>query len=107
SRVRQIDRAAVSWENASDEENIGTEDLIRIDTTTQRHRVVGVGAETPHGGKTPSRQHRLHMRGKRRRRRAGGVIPYGFGEMDVAVPEARNDGLSVAINDPRISRNLH
>ena len=98
---------AIPRENAADEENIGAEDFVRIDAAAQRQRVVGVGAEIPHGGETPSRQHLLHVRRERRGRRAAGVLPHGFREMDVAVPEAGDDGLAGAIDHARIGRDLH
>ena len=78
-----------------------------VDAAAQRQRVCRVGPEIPHGGEAPSRQHLLHMCGKRCGRRAAGVAPHGFREMDVAVPEAGNDGLSAAIDDDGILRNLN
>ena len=44
---------------------------------------------------------------ERRRRRAAGVPPHGFREMDVAVPEAGHDRLAGAIDHARIGRDLH
>jgi hypothetical protein len=53
-----------------------------------------------------TRQHLVHMRDKRCGRRAAGVTPHGFREVDVAVPEAGDDGLARAIDHVRIGRNL-
>jgi hypothetical protein len=93
------------WVHIAGKKDIRTEHFARIDAAAQRQRVGRVGAQIPHGGETPSRQHLLHVRGERRGGCAGCIHPRSFGEMDVAVPEAGDDGFSGTIDNARIRRN--
>src|SRR5260370_7814055 len=93
-------------EDVAGKKDIGTRDLTGVDAAAERQRVVRVGAKIPNGGETPPRQHLPHMLFERRDRRAGRVFPHRLREMDVTIPEAGDDSLSSAVNDPRIVRDL-
>ncbi len=97
----------VLGKDAAEQENGGTEHFARIDAVAQRQRVGRIGAQIPHGGETPPRQHLLHVRGERRRRPIRRALPHSFREMDVTVPEAGNNRLSGAIDHARLWRDLN
>ncbi len=103
---RQIDGMAALWVHVAGKKDVGARDFTRIDAAAERKRVARVGAKVPHGGETPLGQHVLHVLLQRRCRCAFRVGPCGLREMDVTVPEAGNDGLSGAVDDLRIFRDL-
>src|SRR5450432_356385 len=93
-------------EDVAGKKDIGTRDFTGVDAAAERQGVVRVGTKIPNGGEAPPRQHLPHMLFERRNRRAGRVFPYRLRKMDVTIPEAGDDSLSSAVNDPRIIRDL-
>ena len=103
----QIGGMAALREDAAGKQDVGTQHFARVDAPAQRQRVSRVGAEIPYGGETPARQHLLHVFGAATLPvRWPAFLHAASREMNVAVPEAGDDGLAGAIDDARIARDL-
>src|SRR5262249_21663624 len=94
-----IDRMATFGKNASRQQDARARDLAGLDAAAQRQRVERVRAEIPDGRDAPPREQILHVLTEHRGGCAGSIPPHPPGEMNVAVPESRNHGLSRAIDD--------
>jgi hypothetical protein len=85
-------------ENVAGQQDIGAGDFARIDALAERQRVGRIRAKVPDRGKTPLCQHLLHVLRERRRGSVGRTAPDSLREMNVAVPEAGDNGLAGAID---------
>src|SRR5450631_4370155 len=92
-------------ENVAGKANIRTRHFAGIDALAERQGIPRVRTQIPYGSEAPPGQHLLHVLFQRCRWCTGRVSPDRLREMNVTVPESRNDGLAGTIDDAGVLRN--